>query len=82
MARRKRVPQPTKQVIYSPPVPETIEQYARLVCQELAEKIDSIYDSPEMRRELAGFLKIIASICTKQLNKREQKSLDKDDAQR
>jgi hypothetical protein len=38
MARRKCAPQPTKQVIYYPPVPETIEQYARLVWQKLADK--------------------------------------------
>ena len=67
-------------VEYHPPAPEEIDQYALTVCRELGEKIDSNYNSPDVRRELAGFLKVIASICAKQLNKVDSGTLDKDNS--
>jgi hypothetical protein len=65
-------------VEYHPPASEEIDQYALTVCRELGEKIDGNYNSPDVRRELAGFLKVVASICTKQLNKSSEGALDKD----
>jgi hypothetical protein len=73
---------PQRPVEYYPPAPEEIDQYALTVCRELGEKIDSNYNSPDIRRELAGFLKVVASICSKQLNKSSDGVLDKDQTQR
>ncbi len=82
MVKRKiSTPAKSRPVEYLPPPPEQIEQYARLVCHELADKIDSAYDTPEMRRELTGFLKVVATICVKHLNKNEQNPLDKESAE-
>jgi hypothetical protein len=67
---------------YYPPAPEEIDQYTLTVCHELGEKLDGGYNSPDVRRELAGFLKVVASICTKQLNKDGDEALDKDHTQR
>lgn len=69
---------PQRPVEYHPPAPEEIDQYALTVCRELGDKIDSSYNSPDTRRELAGFLKVVASICAKHLNKSDQRALDKD----
>jgi hypothetical protein len=65
-------------VEYHPPAPEEIDQYAKTVCRELGAKIDGNYNSPDVRRELAGFLKVVASICTKHLNNSSNGALDKD----
>ncbi len=75
MAKRKPI---KRQIEYRPLPPDEIDQYALSVCRELGNKIDSNYDSPDMRRELAGFLKVVASICTKQLNRSDDTVLDKD----
>ncbi len=71
-----------RSIEYHPPASEEIDQYTLIVCRELGAKIDGSYDSPDVRRELAGFLKVIASICTKQLNKGNGEALDKDRTRR
>jgi hypothetical protein len=45
----------------------------------LAETIDSEFDTPEVRNELAGFIKVVASICSKQLNKGVEILLDREE---
>jgi len=79
VAKRKPVTFTTSRPIeYYPPAPEEIDQYALTVCRELGDKIDSNYNLPDVRRELAGFLKVVAGICAKQLNKGDDSQLDKD----
>ena len=81
MAKRKSVIKPVKRVVaYCPPPREVIDSYARDVCQQLGEKVDATYASHEMQRDLANFLKIIASMCAKSLTKQtcDDRSLDKE----
>jgi hypothetical protein len=61
-----------KRIIYEGPPSQVVDQYAREVCQQLGQKFDAGYNTPEMSRELAGFLKIVASICTKAMNRDEK----------
>jgi hypothetical protein len=68
-----------KNVTYHPPATSDIQQYTRTVCKELAETIDSEFDTPEVRNELAGFIKVVASICSKQLNKGVEILLDREE---
>lgn len=83
MAKRSAVNNVNQRPVeYYPPGPQEIDQYALSVCRELGEKLDSSYNSPDVRRELAGFLKIVAAICTKQLNQNGDKALDRDHPQR
>ncbi len=75
MAKRSRV---RKNVIYYPPTADDIHSYTRTVCKELADTIDAEFDTPEVHHELAGFIKVIATIRSKQLNKSAEK-LDTED---
>ncbi len=58
-----------KNVIYYPPAAGDIQSFARSVCRELAGTIDPEFDTPEVHHELAGFITVIATIHSKQLNK-------------
>jgi hypothetical protein len=58
-----------RNVTYHPPTASDIHQYTRAVCKELAGRISAEFDTPEVHNELAGFIKVVASICSKQLNK-------------
>jgi hypothetical protein len=58
-----------RQIVYENPSPQLIDQYAHDVCQELGEKIDPSFNTPEMRRELANFLKVVSTVCVKSMNK-------------
>ena len=58
-----------KNVTYYPPSAADIQAYTRTVCQKLAGEIDTQFDTPEVNQELAGFMKVVASICSKGLNK-------------
>ena len=61
-----------KHIIYESPPSHVIDQYAREVCQQLGQRVDVTYDTPEMSRELARFLKVVATICVKAMNKYDQ----------
>lgn len=74
MAEREPV---TKTVEFHPPTSEDIHRYAGEVCRELGLKVDANLDSPEFRRELAGFIQIVASICSKYMTK-DDNPLDND----
>ena len=58
-----------KRVAYCPPAPEVLSQYAREVCQELGQKLDASFNTPNMIRELAAFIGIVASIYADYMNK-------------
>ena len=78
MAKRKSVTHTMKRKVeYFPPASEDISRYAYTVCEELGEKVDPTFNTPEMRHELADFIKVVASIWSKHLNKQNQ-TLDKD----
>ncbi len=66
---KRRGPKPKPPIEYFPPATEEIDRYAFAVCHELGEKIDSTFNDPDMRRELAVFLKVVATIYAKHLNK-------------
>ncbi len=46
---------------YVQPSSEAIDQYAQQVCRQLGQE----YDTAEMRRGLAAFMKVIAQICAR-----------------
>ena len=73
MAKRAAVTSATtpakKGVTYYPPPATDIQAYTRTVCQKLAGAIDAEFDTPEVNYELTGFMKVVASICSKRLNK-------------
>ena len=81
MAKRRSVKQAQRKVTYRPPAEKHIHQYVSAVCKELGETIDATFDTPEVRSELADFIKVIADIGSKQMNKRIQE-LDSGKAQR
>lgn len=78
--RKSKIRTPNSLIEYCPPSAKTIDKYVSTVCQKLAEKLDGAYNSPEMRRELAGFLNVVAAIYAKHLNETSKSSLDKDGA--
>ena len=84
MAKRTAVkaqPSAVLRVIeYHPPTSEEIDQYTLTVCRALDAQLGVGYDVPDTRRELAGFLKVIASIYAKQLNKGHGKEFDKNNS--
>ena len=57
-----------KNAVYLPPDSTEIQKYSRSVCKEFA-TVEPIFDTPEVQHELAGFIKVVAAICAKQLNK-------------
>jgi hypothetical protein len=70
-----------RNIVYEPPDASEIYQYTRTVCKDIGETLDTEFDTPEMRSELANFIKVIADICTQQMNK-GVKSLDTEQSQR
>jgi hypothetical protein len=62
-------------VIYYPPTAADIQAYTRTTCQELGGTISVEFDTPEVKQELAGLMKVVASFCSKRLN-REVEILD------
>ena len=69
MAKPAALKRIAKNIVYYPPPAADIQAYARIVCQKLAGEIDAEFDTPEVNHELAGFMKVVASICSKRLNK-------------
>src|SRR5262245_1125019 len=64
MAKRK-----SRQILkYCPPSRDVMNHYTREVCVILGQKLDPGFNSPEVSRELAGFMIIVASIYADQLN--------------
>ncbi len=59
-----------KRIVYQCPPSHVINKYAREVCEQLGQKLDSSYNAPGMSDELARFLKVVATICAKALNTR------------
>lgn len=77
MAKRNPVEARLHNVIYHPPAPDVIYQYARDVCKTLGETIDVNFDTPDVRSEIANFIKVVSEIGADQMNKRAKK-LDSD----
>lgn len=75
MAKRSVVKSVQRNVVYEPPDANHIYEYTRAVCKELGETIDPDFDTPDMHSEMANFIKVIAEICTQQMNK-SAKTLD------
>jgi len=57
-----------KRIIYSPPSRQVINDYARKVCERLAEKYGASYATPDAILGLSAFLQVSARIVTKHLN--------------
>jgi hypothetical protein len=66
---KKRSKSARKQIVYYPPSQETINQYAREVCQQLGQKLHPDYNAPQASRELAGLINLVALIYADHLNK-------------
>jgi hypothetical protein len=72
VVKRSAVKPARRNVVYQPPAATTIYEYTRGVCKELGETIDSDFDTPDMRSEMANFIKVIAEIGAEQMNKRAE----------
>jgi hypothetical protein len=55
-------------VTYYPPAADDIRRYTHTLCEKLGKTLGAEFDTPEVRNELAGFIKVVAKICSKQLN--------------
>jgi hypothetical protein len=75
VAKRNTVKSGQRNIVYQPPASDTIYEYTRAVCKELGETLDPDFDTPDMRSEMANFIKVIAEICAEQMN-RSAKALD------
>ncbi len=64
--------------IYYPPKDEHIEKYAYKVCRLLDETYANGLFTTENVREVENFLKIVAQITAKRLNKRNQNGANHD----
>ncbi|MEP7288646.1 MAG: hypothetical protein ABI947_23070 [Chloroflexota bacterium] len=70
MAKRKPVTRPVHKIVaYYPPPREVIDNFAREVCQQLGQKVDAGFNTPEMVWGFASFIKIVAVIYAKHLSK-------------
>ncbi len=61
----------TKRIVYYPPSRQTIEQYARKVCEKLAEQ-DITFLQPEVIDGFTNFLVLATKIQAKYLTKRSE----------
>jgi hypothetical protein len=61
-----------RRVEYYVPDQEAIDQYARFVCEQVAERRGSAFCEPEVIRGLAEFMKIAGTIQAKYLNRANQ----------
>jgi hypothetical protein len=59
-----------KRIVYQCPPSHVINKYAREVCEQLGQQIDSSYNAPGMSYELARFLEVVATLWHKSLNTR------------
>lgn len=57
-------------VLYSPPAPEAVDAFARQVCQRLG----TDYMEREIVEGFSAFIKVVANIQTKHLNKQGKSS--------
>jgi cyanate lyase len=65
-------------IIVSPPTRRELDQLAYAVCQRMAEK-DSAFKAAEVRRGLADFLCVVATIYAKHLSQNaESRQVDKE----
>jgi hypothetical protein len=56
-------------VEYVPPAPGRIDQYVQAVCRELTQKNGTNYCDTDFVRGLTTFMKVVASIQTRYLNR-------------
>lgn len=56
-----------KFIIYYPPSQEVIDRFARDVCLHMAQRVDVVFNTPEMIRGFSAFIKIVACIYAKHL---------------
>lgn len=63
------MPHPTPQVTYYPPKDKHIEKFAYKIARLLDEKQQLNFTTTDNVRELSNFLKIVARIKAKQLNR-------------
>ncbi|GIK64335.1 MAG: hypothetical protein BroJett018_21290 [Chloroflexota bacterium] len=61
-------PPPPRSVLYSPPAPEAVDAFARQVCQRLG----ADYTDKAVVEGFSAFIKIVADIQAKHLNKQGQ----------
>lgn len=61
-----------QRIEYCPPEAEQLERLARAVCREMG--IDQ--RSGSIAYDLAGFMKVIARACAKDLNRKQGKAFD------
>lgn len=69
------MPSQKPKTVYYPPKDEHLEKYAYQVCRKIDETFDNGYFTTENVRELENFLRIIARITAKRLNKTPQRSM-------
>lgn len=73
----------SKRVVYQPPSRKIIDDYARHVCERLAETYGSGFTKPEVIWGFAQFIEFTATVWAKHLSEQEQSDakLDKNDGQ-
>lgn len=59
-------PQASSEVLYSPPAPEAVDAFARQVCQRLG----ADFTEREVVEGFSAFIKVVADIQVKHLNKK------------
>ena len=64
--------QSAKGIIYVPPPIEQIDQCAKQICQQLGQTIDPIYDTLDTHAGLTAFLKVVADMQAKSLNRQAE----------
>lgn len=62
---------------YIPPAAKVFDKLAREACRVLAEQGESAFDDPEVIRGLADYLRLVAELTAKYLNKGHYELLDK-----
>ena len=63
-------PPPARPLLYSPPAPEAVDAFARQVCQRLG----TDYMEREIVDGFSAFIKVVAEIQVKHLNKQGENS--------
>ena len=58
----------SKHILYYPPPPEVIHDYAHKMCEQLGETQDAAYTNPEVVTGFTDFLHLVSAIWTKHLN--------------
>ncbi len=72
MSERKRPTAKQRRVVYYPPTDKSIEDYARAVCFELANRKSKEYLSTEVFQGFLGFVRVAIAIQVKHLNRQSE----------